>query len=80
MTKTQQTLPPYFPLKVKKCAIVADAFFTCFDSNFTGESPNSGFDALETCSAQLKAYKDCMQIHYVATRLNKTAKSSWWPF
>ena len=29
--ENDQDLPPYFPLKVKKCAIAADSFFTCFE-------------------------------------------------
>jgi hypothetical protein len=54
-------LPPYFPLKTKKCAAVADHFFSCFEKE---SLPNGdvkvGSKALETCQEQLEAYKSCM--------------------
>ncbi|KAJ3286567.1 hypothetical protein BCR33DRAFT_665226 [Rhizoclosmatium globosum] len=55
------TLPPYFPLKLKKCADVSDSFFDCFDFN---SAPNGdrdvGRQALIKCGTQLKLYKECM--------------------
>jgi hypothetical protein len=36
-----EKLPSYFPLKIRRCAIVADTFFTCFEANATPVGHNS---------------------------------------
>ncbi|KAJ3277002.1 hypothetical protein HDV01_000054 [Terramyces sp. JEL0728] len=58
---SEETLPPYFPLKTKKCAKVSEAFFDCYE---TESAPNGDKDvgkkALITCAQQLGLYKDCM--------------------
>ncbi|KAL5040210.1 hypothetical protein RTP6_007251 [Batrachochytrium dendrobatidis] len=56
-----QQLPQYFPLKLKKCAAPAEAFFACFE---TEAAPNGDRDvarkAIAKCGEQLNAYKACM--------------------
>ncbi|TPX64373.1 hypothetical protein SpCBS45565_g05923 [Spizellomyces sp. 'palustris'] len=55
-------LPPYFPLKLRKCADVADTFFSCYER---ASLPNGDKDvarkAVTECSEQLAAYKRCME-------------------
>ncbi|KAJ3070413.1 hypothetical protein HDU98_006577 [Podochytrium sp. JEL0797] len=54
-------LPPYFPLKLKKCADVTDSFFDCFDYNTVPNGDKDlGRKALLKCSTQLNLYKECM--------------------
>ena len=56
-------LPPYFPLKLSKCAIPADAFFGCYEqaSVPVPGQPNPGLQALQSCAESLQAYKSCME-------------------
>jgi hypothetical protein len=68
-------LPSYFPLKLKKCAIPADDFFSCFEENTTNVSPNVGNEALLKCSKQLDLYKECMDASMKARK-----KKKWWIF
>ncbi|KAJ3342314.1 hypothetical protein HDU83_006167 [Entophlyctis luteolus] len=54
-------LPPYFPLKVKKCQDASDSFFDCFDFNSVPNGDKDvGRKALSKCGSQLQAYKACM--------------------
>ncbi|KAJ3135107.1 hypothetical protein HDU89_007528 [Geranomyces variabilis] len=56
------TLPPYFPLKLRKCAQVADTFFACFEKeSFPNGDPAVGRKAVATCAEPLAAYKACME-------------------
>ncbi|KAJ3159273.1 hypothetical protein HDU86_001876 [Geranomyces michiganensis] len=58
----ESTLPPYFPLKLRKCAKVADTFFACFEKeSFPNGDPAVGRKAVSTCSEPLAAYKACME-------------------
>ncbi|KAI8844264.1 hypothetical protein BC829DRAFT_400424 [Chytridium lagenaria] len=54
-------LPPFFPLKLRKCADVADTFFGCFDDNTVPNGDKDlGRKALETCQDKMKLYVACM--------------------
>ncbi|KAI8899884.1 hypothetical protein BC833DRAFT_583960, partial [Globomyces pollinis-pini] len=74
----EQTLPPYFPLKLRKCAIPADTFFACFEVE---SAPNgdvlAGRKALATCSKQLELYKQCMD-KFVGPKAKKESKGWFW--
>ncbi|KAH6563306.1 hypothetical protein BASA50_002391 [Batrachochytrium salamandrivorans] len=54
-------LPSYFPLKLKKCAVPAEAFFACFETEATPNGdPDIARKAIGKCSEQLIAYTACM--------------------
>ncbi|KAI8920647.1 hypothetical protein BC831DRAFT_478013 [Entophlyctis helioformis] len=56
-----QVLPPYFPLKLKKCTVPAETFFACFETESVHNgNPDAARDSLAKCSEHLKAYKECM--------------------
>ncbi|KAI8816771.1 uncharacterized protein EV422DRAFT_571524 [Fimicolochytrium jonesii] len=55
-------LPPYFPLKLRKCIDVADTFFACFEKeSFPNGDPNVAREAVRKCAVPLDAYKACME-------------------
>lgn len=72
--KSIPLLPSYFPLKLKKCSIPADDFFSCFEENTVEISTNSGPEALIKCSTQLQLYKECMD---QALKEKNPAKKFW---
>jgi hypothetical protein len=63
-------LPDYFPLKTKKCRLVADSFFTCFEDSGivssgsnttnTGIVVSSSSTTRGKCDELLNEYKKCM--------------------
>ncbi|KAI9008030.1 hypothetical protein BC832DRAFT_402819 [Gaertneriomyces semiglobifer] len=68
MSSQVERLPPFFPLKVKKCAEVADTFFACFEKNSLPNGDKEvGRKALMQCQEQLQAYEKCME-RYLETR------------
>ncbi|KAI8806995.1 hypothetical protein BJ742DRAFT_814068 [Cladochytrium replicatum] len=54
-------LPPYFPLKLRRCQDQAERFFGCFEKN---SIPNGDKDvarsAVVTCQQELLDYQKCM--------------------
>ncbi|KAL2919552.1 hypothetical protein HK105_201199 [Polyrhizophydium stewartii] len=79
-TPEELELPQYFPLKLKKCAAPAEAFFACFE---TEAAPNGDKDvarkAVAKCGELLLAYKSCMD-NFVGPKAAGRGKpaSSWW--
>ena len=60
-TMPETVLPSYFPLKSKSCAIPADSFFACFDTESQYRHPK---EALLSCQEQLGLYKTCMEKYF----------------
>ncbi|TPX55956.1 hypothetical protein PhCBS80983_g04904 [Powellomyces hirtus] len=61
-TGDDAVLPPYFPLKLRKCAEVADTFFACFEKeSFPNGDPAVARKAVGRCTESLTAYKNCME-------------------
>ncbi|KAJ3292398.1 hypothetical protein HK104_005315 [Borealophlyctis nickersoniae] len=74
MADADPRLPPYFPLKLRKCQEVADTFFACFEKE---SFPNSDKDvarkAVTTCGEHLAAYQNCME-KFVGPKAPKAAQ------
>ncbi|KAJ1558567.1 hypothetical protein HK096_010050 [Nowakowskiella sp. JEL0078] len=71
LNKDNPILPPYFPLKLKKCIVPADNFFACLEKN---SIPNGEKDvarnAVVTCAEGLEEYKKCME-RFVGPRASR---------